>query len=338
MSVFIDRTFLLRVSPKLQRFSQKKDDLYNFRCPLCGDSQKNKTKCRGYVYRKKNDYFYMCHNCGVSTTFYNFLDKVDPTLVKEYQLERYKNGETGNNNYPKPDFEEFKTEKPTFKVSLDLPSINSLPEAHFAKVYVQQRKIPEAFYGELYYAEDFAKFIQSLGIEKEGLHKDDKRLVIPFYDAEKNLVAVQGRSLGESKLRYITLKLDDDNSKVFGLDRIDQEKMIYVVEGPIDSMFLDNAVATADSNLESITRQFDKSLVTLVFDNEPRNTEIVKKMEHAIDNHFNVVIWPEMIEEKDINDMILKGGFSQDEIQDIIDKNTFVNLRAKMEFVNWKKV
>lgn len=336
MSVFIDRKFLLLVSPKLQRFARKKDDLYNFRCPICGDSQKNKTKSRGYVFRKKNDYFYMCHNCGISTTFYNFLKQVDPNLLKEYQLERYKNGETGNNNYPKPDFEEFKTEKPIFKKSLDLPSIDSLPKAHFAKSYVEQRQIPENLWSQLYYAEDFAAFIQSLGIEKEGLHKDDKRLVIPFYDAEKNLLAIQGRSLGESKLRYITLKLHDDNKKVYGLDRIDQYKPIYVVEGPIDSMFLENAVATADSNLESITDVLDKSKVVLVFDNEPRNKEIVNKLEHAIDNHFNVVIWPEMIDSKDINDMIL-DGFSPDEIQEFIDKNTFLNLRAKMEFVNWKK-
>lgn len=337
MSVFIDRTFLLRISNRLPRFTKKKDDLYNFRCPICGDSQKNKLKSRGYIFRKKNDYFYMCHNCGLSTTFYNFLKQVDPGLLKEYQLERYKNGETGNNNYPKPDFEDFKTEKPTFKKSLELPTIESLPEEHFAKNYVQQRRIPETLWSELYFAEDFASFIQDLGITKEGLHKDDKRLVIPFYNQEKELVAVQGRSLGESKLRYITLKLHDDNKKVYGLDRIDQDKLVCVLEGPIDSMFLENAVATADSNLESITDTLDKSKVVLIFDNEPRNKEIVKKMEHAIDNHYNVVIWPEFIEEKDINDMVL-GGFSPDEIQDIIDKNTFVNLRAKMEFVNWKKV
>lgn len=337
MSVFIDRSFLLQVSPKLQRFTRKKDDLYNFRCPICGDSQKNKTKARGFVFRKKNDYFYMCHNCGISTTFYNFLKQVDPNLLKEYQLERYKNGETGNNNYPKPEFEEFKTEKPVFKKSLELPTIESLPEAHFAKNYVQQRRIPETVWSELYYAEDFATFIQDLGIEKEGLHKEDKRLVIPFYNQEKELVAVQGRSLGESKLRYITLKLHDDNKKIYGLDKIDQEKPIYVVEGPIDSMFLENAVATADSNLESIVDTLDKSKVVLIFDNEPRNKEIVNKLEHAIDNHFNVVIWPEFMQEKDINDMVL-ADFSSDEIQDIIDKNTFLNLRAKMEFVNWKKI
>jgi transcription elongation factor Elf1 len=336
MSVFIDRAFLLRISPKLQRFTQKKEDLYNFRCPLCGDSQKNKTKSRGYVYRKKNDYFYMCHNCGASTSFYNFLDKVDPTLIKEYALERYKNGDNNKSNHKTPDFEDFKTEKPTFKKTLDLPSIKSLPEAHFAKVYVQQRRIPETFLSQLYYAEDFAAFIQDLGIQKE-LSKEDKRLVIPFYDQEKNLVAIQGRALGESKLRYITIKLHEDNHKFFGLDRIDEDKMIYVVEGPIDSMFLDNAVATADSNLESITSIYDKSKVTLVFDNEPRNKEIVKKIDEAIEKHYNVVIWPEMIESKDINDMIM-DGFSPDEIQDIISKYTFVNLRAKAELVNWKKV
>jgi hypothetical protein len=279
----------------------------------------------------------MCHNCGASTTFYNFLKQVDSNLLQEYQLERYKNGETGNNNYPKPEFQEVKQEAPKFKKALELQSIDSLPEAHFAKNYVQQRRIPETFSSQLYYAEDFREFVTTLGIEKEGLHKDDKRLVIPFYDREKNLIAIQGRSLGESKLRYITLKLHDDNKKVFGLDRIDEDKLVYVVEGPIDSMFLENAVATADSNLESITDVLDKSKVALVFDNEPRNKEIVAKMEKAIDNHFNVVIWPEMIEKKDINDMIL-DGFSPDEIQDIIDNNTFVNLRAKMEFVSWKKV
>ena len=335
MSVFIDRTFLLRASPKLQRFTQKKTDLYNFRCPLCGDSQKNKTKCRGFIYRKKDDYFYMCHNCSVSTTFYNFLKQVDESLLKEYQLERYRNG-TERGNYTKPDFSEAK-EKPVFKERIRLESIESLPEEHFAKRYIKSRKIPVVFESQLYFAPDFKQFIETLGIEKETLHKDDQRLVIPFYDSKKNLIAIQGRALGKSELRYITIKLDDDFDKVFGLDRINQDEMIYVVEGPIDSMFLENAVATADANLESITKLFDKSQVTLVFDNEPRNKQIVEKINLAIDNHFNVVIWPEFIDCKDINEMVL-DGFSPDEIQDIISKNTFVNLRAKMEFVNWKKV
>ena len=335
MSVFIDRTFLLRVSPKLQKFTTKKPDLYNFRCPLCGDSTKNKTKARGYVYRKKNDYFYRCHNCGASTSFYNFLEKVDSSLVKEYALERYKNGEDGNQNYPKPDFEEVK-EKPVFKKKLDLPCIADLPDEHYAKVYVNNRKIPESKHSNLYYAEDFKKFVESLNIEKDGLKDEDPRLVLPFYDEEKNLVAFQGRALGESKLRYITVKLTDENHKIFGLDNINKEEYVYVVEGPIDSMFLENAIATADSNLTAAEKHIDKSKIVLVYDNEPRNKELHKQMDKAIEEHYNVVIWPEMIEEKDVNDMVL-AGFSPEEIQDIISKNTFVNLRAKMEFVNWKK-
>jgi predicted RNA-binding Zn-ribbon protein involved in translation (DUF1610 family) len=335
MSVFIDRTFLLRVSPKLQKFTQKKENLYNFRCPLCGDSSKNKIKARGYIFAKKNSYFYMCHNCGASKTFYNFLEQVDPVLCKEYALERYKDGMSTNT--PAPAFENITSSTPVFKKSIALPSIKSLPDEHFAKTYVQARQIPETFYSDLYYAEDFKKFVESLNIEKDGLKEKDPRLVIPFYDENKNLIAFQGRALGESKLRYITVKINDDNHKVFGLDRIDKEKTIYVVEGPIDSMFLENAIATADSNLMAASKLFDRTKIVLVYDNEPRNSELHKQMEKAIDEHYAVVIWPELIVEKDVNEMVLNGGFSPDEIQDFISKNTFVNLRAKMEFINWKK-
>ena len=338
MSVYIDRKYLLQVSPRLSRFSQKKEDLYNFRCPLCGDSQKNKTKCRGYVFRKKNDYFYMCHNCGASLSFYNFLDKVDPDLLKEYALERYKDGETGTHNYPKPKFEEFKT-KPVFKskTKINLESIKSLPDKHFAKEYCQNRQIPDEKLANLYYTSDFKQFVKDIGAEKKNLVAGDHRLVIPFYDKDGNLIACQGRALGESKMRYITVKLQDDNRKFFGLDTVNEEDPIYVVEGPIDSLFLNNAIATADSNLTSATEVFDKTKLVLVFDNEPRNKEITSLMEKAIDNHFSVVVWPEMITKKDINEMVL-DGLTVEDIQDIIERNTFVNLRAKMEFINWKKV
>jgi transcription elongation factor Elf1 len=334
MSVFVDRRFLLELSPKLQRFVKKKDDLYNFRCPLCGDSQKTKTKSRGYVYRKKNDYLYMCHNCGASTSFYNFLKQVDPNLCEEYSLERYK--QSANTNSPTPEFTETKS-LPVFKKNINLERIDGLPDGHFAKEYVVGRKIPEEFYGDLFYAEDFKKFVEDIGVEKEGLISGDKRLVIPFYDKDRNLTGIQGRSLSQSKLRYITIKVQEDVPRIFGLDRVNTEEKIYVFEGPIDSMFIKNSVAIASSALTSAAEYLDKSKLILVFDNEPRNKEIVKLMEHAIDNHFNVVIWPEMIKEKDVNEMILQG-FDKDELCDIIEKQSFINLRAKMEFINWKKV
>jgi hypothetical protein len=219
-----------------------------------------------------------------------------------------------------------------------LESIESLPEEHFAKAYVQNRKIPEQLWSQLYYAPDFKEFVREMDIEKDGLIEGDQRLVIPFYNENKELVAFQGRALGESKIRYITVKVQEDAPKLFGMDRVNKDEMVYVTEGPIDSMFLENGVATADSHLEFITKYIDKSNVTLIFDNEPRNKDICKQIDRAIENHYNVVIWPEMLEDyKDINEMIL-NGFSPDEIQDFISKHTFVNLRAKAEFINWKKV
>lgn len=333
MSVYIDRKFLLQISPKLVKFSQKKPDLYNFRCPICGDSQKDKNKSRGYIYRKGNDYFYRCHNCFASTTFYNFLEKVEPGLIQEYALERFKKDDD-----PKEEsnLDDAKV-KPIFKKKLDLELISELPDGHFAKEYCLNRQIPEESLHNLYYAPDYKKFIEDMGIEKDNLPENDKRLVIPFYDKDKNLIAIQGRALGESKMRYITVKITEDSRKFFGIDKVNEEEMIYVVEGPIDSLFLQNSIATADSNLFAAADIFNKENLTLIFDNEPRNKEIVKLLDKAIENHYNVVIWPEMIEAKDINDMVL-DGFDVEEIQDIIKKNTFVNLRAKMEFVNWKKV
>jgi len=300
---------------------------------MCGDSTKDKTKARGFVYRKDNDYFYMCHNCGISTNFYNLLKQVDPTLLKEYALERYKDNGVFNNEPAKPII----VAKKSTKNTIPLPKIHRLDDSHFAKIYVQNRKIPEAEWSELYYCADFNKFVNvDMGIDKK-LHDNDQRLVIPFYDAQDNLIAFQGRALGDSKIRYITIKLDEDSHKMFGLNRINEEDPILVVEGPIDSMFLNNCIAISGSNLEFANDLYDKSKIVLVFDNEPRNKEILKLMEHAIDNHFSVCIWPEMIVEKDINDMIL-SGFTSGDIQDIIEKNTFVNLRAKMAWINWKQI
>jgi hypothetical protein len=150
------------------------------------------------------------------------------------------------------------------------------------------------------------------------------------------LVAFQGRALKDSKMRYITVKVAEGN-KFFGLDRINQEEDVYVTEGPIDSLFLENAGATADSNLKAASNYIDKSKLVLVYDNEPRNKDICRLIEQAIEEHYRVVIWPEMIEEKDINEMVL-SGFSIEELRDIISSNTFQNLRAKIEFINWKKV
>lgn len=335
MSVFIDKKYLLFVSSRLPQFKQKSPDLYNFRCTFCGDSKKNKLKARGYVYRRKSDMFYTCHNCGLSTSFGKFLKTVDPTLYQEYQLERYKNESSGNTK--QPDFSLAKT-KPVFHKTINLPSIDSLSENHPAKIFLSKRKIPSEKNKNIFYAQDFAAFIDEILPENDkNLQKNDERIVIPFYDEKNILQGVQGRTISNSSIRYITITLGEESKKVYGLNTVDLSKKIYVVEGPLDSLFLQNSIAVMDASLYRVMPLVGSYDYVFIWDNEPRNKEIVKHMKKAIDMDCNVCVWPNNIESKDINDMIL-DGYSPSEIQSIIDRNTFSDLRAKLEYEQWKKI
>ena len=334
MSLFIDTKFVSLLSPKLERFTRKSEYLWNFRCPICGDSYKNKFKMRGYIYRRKSDLFYTCHNCGTSISFGNLLKTIDNSLYRQYQLERFKNESSGN--VSKPDFS-MVMEKPKFnnKPRICLPTVDELDDDHTAKQFVKKRKIPKDRWNDQFYANDFFEFVKNILPEYEKvLPKEDPRLIIPFYDENKNLLGFQGRALSNSKVRYITIKLSDDNLKVYGLDRLDKTKRIYVVEGPIDSMFLDNCVAAMDASLYNVISSVGNHDYVFVYDNEPRNKDVCKHMQKTIEMGKNICIWPKHIQEKDVNDMILAGHSPQS----IIDSNTFNNHRAMLEFATWKKV
>ena len=334
--MYIDKKFVSLVSTKLERFKQKSEYLWTFRCPICGDSHKNKMKTRGYFYRRKSDLFFTCHNCGTGLSVGNFLKAVDPSLYREYQMERFKNESTGN--VAKPDFSMAKT-KPVFNIKpkIKLTSIADLPINHAAGQYLLSRKIPRDRLHDIYYAPNFREFVLEMLPNYDKTLYNEERIVFPFYDEKKNLLGFQGRALGESKVKYITVKLDDDNKKVFGLDRVDFSKRIYVVEGPIDSLFLQNSLATMDASLYNITLLLGNHDYVFIHDNEPRNSAIVKHMQKTISHNKNIFIWPQDIASKDINDYILTGA-TPAEIQSIIDKNTFCELRAKLEFERWRKV
>ncbi len=335
MSVYIDRKYLLLVSSRLDRFIQKNNDLFNFRCPICGDSKKNSFKARGYIYRKNDGYFYTCKNCGVGLNFRSFLKNIDQSLDQEYVLERYKNDKFTNYNSKK---EKQKEESDFDKLlKLDIPSIRELEDNHFAKRYVVNRMIPQKFYDKLFYANDFSEFVKSLNLKRDyKLVDGDKRLVIPFYNSKNEIIYIQGRALSnDNKLRYITIVIDEQYPKIFGLERLNKNKKIYVVEGPIDSLFLDNCIAVADSSLTKSDVIMGNKV--LIFDNEPRNREIVKQISKAIKTNHSICLFPENIIEKDINDMI-RSGISVTEIKNIIDNRTFNGLMAQLEFLKWSKI
>lgn len=334
MSLFLDKKYVSLISIKLERFQQKNDYLWTFRCPHCGDSKKNKLKTRGYFYRKKSNLSFICHNCHSSMSLGNFIKAIDPRLFQEYQMERYK--EESHSNVSKPDFS-WATAKPVFdKKIIDLPAISELDENHIARKYVLDRKIPESYYNKLYYAKDFEAFVSESfpNYDKMKLVKNDERLVIPFFDQHGGLLGVQGRTLTSSKMRYVTIKTDDNAEKIYGLERVDFSKPIYVVEGPLDSLFLPNAIATMDSSLSSIISLLGNYDYIFVHDNEPRNAEITKQIAKSIATGKKVVIWPKTLTEKDINDMVMASI----DVKAVIDAHTYTDLHAKLQFETWRKL
>jgi predicted RNA-binding Zn-ribbon protein involved in translation (DUF1610 family) len=320
----IDSKYIGLISSRLEKFKRVKADLFNFRCPICGDSQRNKSKARGYLYPVKNNTNFKCHNCGASLSFNNFLKEIDPTLHKQYTMEKFKEGHTGRNfvvEEPK-----FEFVKPIFKKKLDLPKAS---EVAIAREYLEKRKLnPEKFY----FADKFKQWTNTQKQTFDTIGRDESRIIIPLYDIDSNLIGFQGRALGPSPNKYITVMLSNESPKLYGLEKVDSSKPIYIVEGPFDSTFVENAIAMCGSDVD--IRSFGWSNYIWVFDNEPRNREIVKRISKTIDRGDKVIIWSANIQQKDINDMVLAGL----NVMDVLKSNIYSGLEAKIKFNNWKKV
>jgi transcription elongation factor Elf1 len=321
----IDSKYIGLVSSRLQKFKRVKADLYNFRCPICGDSKKHKNKARGYLYQVKTNTNFKCHNCGASLSFNNFLKQIDTSLHKQYVMEKFKEGFAGGRNFvvEEPKFE-FK--KPVFKKKLDLPRAD---EVSIAKEYLEKRKLDPS---KFYFAYKFKEWANTQKQTFDTIGRDESRIIIPLHDTEKNLIGFQGRSLGPNSVKYITVMINEDAPKIYGLDQIDNEKPIFIIEGPFDATLVQNAVAMCGSDLD--IRSFGWSDYIYVYDNEPRNREIVNRIAKTIDRGDKVVIWPTSVEEKDINDMVLGGQ----NIMGVLESNTYSGLQAKVKFNNWKKI
>ena len=282
-------------SSQLQRFKKTGDCLYNFRCPYCGDSQKSSTKARGFIFRKELNLIYKCHNCGVGASFSNLLKHIDPKIYNDYIMERYKKNEP-----ELPDIGKF-TQPKFMKGPSPLKSlkkISSLSHDHPVKKFVMNRQIPSTVHFELFFAPKFYTWVNTVVPNKfASLNGDHPRLVIPFFDENSKMFAFQGRAFGNEIPKYITITLDPDKDKIYGLNRLDSTKPIQVTEGPIDSMFLDNCVAVGGADFSRLPVEN----TTIIFDNERRNVEILKQIEKTIYMGYNVVLWPDNLKEKDIN-------------------------------------
>lgn len=337
MSLYIDTKYLTQISHKFEIFKKKNDYLWNVRCPICGDSQKNKRKMRGYFFRKDNDLMYKCHNCGHGAHFGTMLKQMDTLLYKEYVLERYADGgnrkKFGTERAVK---EVVKTEKPEVSLWTQLMDcLYDLPADHEAIEYVNGRGLPKDSHKRLYFVDNIKNIVQLNYKYKESIRTEEPRLAIPFVNENGKLTSLSLRGMRGEALRYILIKIDEDAPTVYGLDNVDKTQPVTVVEGPLDSLFIENSIACAGTSFNKIEELgLDKDNTRIVFDNQPKNTEVCKLVEKYVDMGYKVVIWPETIGEKDINDMAIAGV----NVQDIIDSNTYQGLSARMKFTSWRKV
>ena len=328
-----DIKYLSFLSTRLRNFKKKDSRLWNCSCSLCGDSQHNATKARGYFFPYKNRLVYKCHKCGVSMGFSNFLKTFDDNLYKEYTFERI-GGATKKKDFVAPVVNVKKRLKRahTSDILAHLTPVQKMPIKW--QRYLVKRKIPMPMLRKYFYYTDAFKSVANdicpNTFSSKALRTEESRIVIPFLDKTGNVYCIQGRETTPSYAKYITIKKDEDTPKIFGLDRLDTSKEVVIVEGPIDSMFLNNALAVCGADLVSGSADIDADKI-YCFDNEPRSAIARKKISSAIDKGLRVALLP--VKQKDINDMVLAGH----DVNTLIKQNTFSGLKAKLEFGKWSK-
>ena len=320
----VDSKYVGLVSSRLLKFKRVKPNLYNFRCPICGDSKKQKSKARGYIYAIKQNVNFRCHNCGASMSLNNFLKHIDPVLQKQYSMEKFKEGHAGGRNFVVEE-PKFNFEAPQFKPKLDLPKAS---ENSDAKKYLEDRKLDST---KFYYTDTFKAWSNSHKQTFDSVKYDEPRIIIPLF-YQDTMVGFQGRSLGPSKVKYITVMVNDDAPKIYGLDNIRTGTPVYITEGPFDSTFIRNSIAMCGADAD--VSRWGISNPIWIYDNEPRSPEITRRLQSAISSKQTVVIWPTHIHEKDINDMVLAGH----DVQSVVESNVYSGLQAQLQFNTWKRV
>lgn len=328
--MWLDQKYISLLSSSLPLFKEVGDGVYNFRCVFCGDSDTNRTKARGYLIERDGKYFSYCHNCHESHQFPNFLKHVNLVLYDQYLEEKLVDKPRRATAKAKP-VTSYKNVN-----DMGIPSVMWLDLDHPARMLLDARKVPSRWHSSLFYAENFNKFANKHIPNKYNPEHAEARLVIPLRSRSGKLMGFQGRAIEPSaKIRYVTGLLAKDNPKLFNMDLVDLNRTNYVVEGPIDAMMLENAFAVCGGALinELEKNGINSSQTVVVYDNEPRNDDIVRQIIGAAKKGYKIVVWPERMIDKDINDMVLSGI----DVEKTLAENTYQGLEAELQLATWRK-
>ena len=296
----------------------------NFKCPVCGDSKKSKTKRRGWVLFDNEKTTYYCFNCNLSNSFNRFLKDYYPNLYTQY----VKNKDVKSIlQMGKKDIKVVTKTKESVDItdefmaySFDIHDKNidkkKMMLQYEALKFVIGKKIPK-------------EYINQMRVCYDGKYKN--RLLIPYINNNTDEVyCFQARTLNGKQPKYKTNK-PDNNTKIFNIYNVDPSKTVYVTEGPIDAFYFDNGIATSGivsydtAQFREIKNKFPKR--TFVFDNDETGINMaIIYAEHG----ENVFCWGD-IEVKDINEWMQINLLTSDVLCDIVDKNTFSGFKAVMK-------
>lgn len=332
----LEEQYILAISPFVKNFKKTGTSTYHFSCLECDDYKWSPTTPRANVFMYKGRWVYHCYRCGANHSFPNFLKEHFPEQYESFVFDNFGSRRKKKSEDLNALLKDLPEEKPTFKTSGVLNPLLKLKKdmTHPAVEYLKNRGLGD-YIDMFYYTDNFKKYVNEHAIPEkfENDSYPDPRIVLPFFDKYKKLIGMQGRTIDKNnKVRYITVKLaSEDTPLIFGMDNIDETKPVYVLEGPLDSLFIPNAVAWAGGSLHTVKGVPNP---VLVWDNEPRAKQIIKQMEKAIKMGHKIMIWDKKNHYKDVNEMIM-AGLKIDGAY--FDKRTYQGLEAQLEIRWWRK-
>lgn len=333
-------------------------DRWNFCCPFCGDSVNDNRKKRGNLYL--NSMSYHCYNCGCHYGIISFLHQFDEEMTGEDKVvihEIQQNSKKFERRY--------NCSKSTSIIyqlleQLAIPKgiffkVNDLVSPYknlFASEYLKSRKIDIRKWKYFAFKEKTKELYilninqndRIIGYQIRQLDKNSKK---PRY-LTKSLSKIYNEIFGkniETIILNLLSKIDnsekfineedgienivahvDKLSGLFNVMNIDIINQLTVVEGPIDSLMLDNCVALQGAT--KMNDYFDNvDNVRYLFDND------MVGRKHSIDkikNHKHVFLWDMYLNKikctdkiKDVNDLTTRDKLKIDVFNKCFSDNEF---------------
>ncbi|URC15219.1 DNA primase [Paraglaciecola Antarctic GD virus 1] len=303
----------------------------NFRCPVCGDSRKDKYKCRAWFYEKKGNMKFGCFNCDSGNYIVPFAMEHFANVWESFRILNFQ----GRQNPKKPDIIESMVSKSIKYSNHSYRCVNLFDDDHEVVKYLLNRKIPRSFFKEIFYTSTWKKCADQIneGIMGE-ITKDYPRIVFPLRD-KNGTFGLQGRDLGDHPAKYQTILSSESAIKVWGTHRVNDSKRVFILEGIIDAMFIANAIAMLGGTGDTKLLQYNDKV--WVLDNEPRHKDTKKRMNKLIREGEQVLIWLRCpFKGKDVNEMVQNGASIVD-INKYMWKHVYSGLMAQAKMSEWSK-